>query len=280
MRTGVHVSIAGGLDKAFARADKLGCDTFQIFIKNPRGWKARELAAEELARVDNKKEALDLFPVVVHMTYLVNLASPKDELFRKSIAGLGEDYNRAGLIGAEYLVIHPGNHTGSGIEAGVKRIQKGLNKILEGEYQTTILLENVSGGGSKIGKDFAELGAIYEGIQDKERIGLCFDTCHAFAAGYDLRNKEGWQRVLTEIQEYFPLNALKLLHVNDSQGELGSGLDRHEHLGEGKIGDEGFRLLASFPELAKLPMILETPKEDDSDDLKNLQKLRSYLGEG
>lgn len=278
MRAGVHVSIAGGIYKAFDRAKALGCDTFQIFIKNPRGWKARDLNKDEIERVRKKKRELGLSPVIVHMTYLINLASPKDGLYLKSVRGLMEDYIRAGSIGAEYLVIHPGNHNGSGLKAGIERIQEGLNTILELDYPTTILLENVAGGGTSIGRNFQELKMIRDGVEKKEKLGLCFDTCHGFAAGYDLSNKEGWERVLAELERYFQIEDLKLLHVNDSLGTLGSHLDRHTHLGEGEIGDRGFEVMCSYSVFYKLPMILETPKNNDQDDLKNLRKLRSYPG--
>src|SRR6056297_3423156 len=188
MIIGKHVSISGGVDKSLKRAHDIGCNSMQIFVKNPRGWKAKDLEEAEVKSFKKKREKYNINPVVVHAAYLINLASPKDELWEKSISALKSEYIRSNRLGAEYLIFHPGSHTGSGLKTGVERIAAALNRIFkeETENQTMILLENTAGAGTSIGEEFSELKAIIDKVDQPDRLGVCIDSCHAFAAQYNL----------------------------------------------------------------------------------------------
>ena len=278
MKLGKHVSIAGGIDKAITRATDIGCNSVQIFVNNPRGWKNSALGDELINNFKSSRKTNKINPVVVHSIYLINLASPKKNLWEKSIQGLIDDYIRSDKIGAEYLVFHPGSHTGSGEEKGTLRIIDGLNKVLdETEGSTEILLENVAGAGTAIGKTIDELNEIMTKLNEPERVGFCIDTCHAFSAGYDVATKEGLDQLLAEIETGPGLDKLKVLHLNDSKFELGTNKDRHAHIGEGYIGKEGFTEIINHPKLADKTFILETPWFDDLDhdpDVDILKELR------
>lgn len=274
MKLGAHLSIAGGVDKAVDRAEELGINALQIFAKNPRGWTGKELTVEIANLFKEKSEAINLASSVVHANYLSNLATPKDELYQKSKESLIEDIRRADCLGADYVVLHPGNHTGSGVEAGIERVNQALQKIINDfNPEAKLLLENVAGAGTEVGFEFKDLLAMTEGIPLK-RIGICLDTCHAFAAGYDLRSKSGFDRLLREIDNTFGLENLAVIHVNDSKGEVGSNKDRHYHIGQGKIGSEGFARLVNHSQLKEKVLIIETPIDDNGDDELNLKTLR------
>ncbi|MFW6023025.1 MAG: deoxyribonuclease IV [Halanaerobiaceae bacterium] len=267
MKLGKHVSISGGIDKSPARADEIGCNCLQIFLKNPRGWKARKIDDEEILRFNEEMKKHKMKELVVHSTYLINLATPKDELWEKSIAGLLDDYQRCGYIGADYLVLHPGSHTGSGVEEGISRIAEGLNKLFaEVDINTKILLENVSGAGTAIGSNFQEIHDIIKKIDDKKRVGLCLDTCHAFSAGYNIGNKENLEKMLDEIDENVGLEKLRVIHINDSKYDIATNKDEHAHIGKGYIGKDGFKTFINHPELRELTFILETPQFDGDDE--------------
>ncbi len=277
MNLGKHVSISGGIDKAPARAKELGCNCFQIFAKNPRGWKGREIEQKE---VDNLKENMsknNMVNLVVHSTYLINLATPKDDLWQKSIDGLKDDYSRCGKIGAQFLVLHPGSHTGSGIKLGIKRISEALNIILsEIKNDTMILLENISGAGTAIGSNFSQIHDIIKGINDKNRVGLCLDTCHAFTAGYDIRFKEGIEKIIEEIDSELNLEKLKVIHINDSKYDLDTNKDEHAHIGDGYIGSEGFEKIINHSSFKDLTFILETADfTGEDEDVKKILSLRN-----
>ncbi len=276
MILGKHVSIAGGIDKAPARARELGCNALQVFSKNPRGWKARHLGEDEVEKITQNMDKYQMKKLVVHATYLINIASPNKELRKKSIDGLREDYYRAGLIKADYLVLHPGSHTGSGYDKGIEKIIDALNLILDDiENETLLLLENVAGSGTTIGSNFNQIHGIIEKITQKERVGFCLDTCHAFAAGYDLRIKDGLDLMLEELNLKLGLNNLKMIHINDSVYELNSKKDEHAHIGKGKIGLSGMKEIINHPDLKDLPFILETPEFDGIDeDVELLYSLR------
>lgn len=278
MKLGKHVSIAGGIDKAISRAVDIGCNSVQIFVNNPRGWKNSTLGDELVNDFKVTRKSNKINPVVVHSIYLINLASPKKDLWEKSIQALIDDYRRSDKIGAEYLVFHPGSHTGSGIEKGTLRIINGLNRVLkETEGNTEILLENVAGAGTAIGKTIKELNQIISKINEPERVGLCIDTCHAFSAGYDVANRDGLDQLIDEVNAGPGLDKLKVLHLNDSKFELGTNKDRHEHIGDGFIGETGFSEVINHPELADKTFILETPWFDDLDhdpDVDILKELR------
>ena len=278
MKLGKHVSIAGGIDKAISRAIDIGCNSVQIFINNPRGWKNSALGDELVNDFKVSRKSNKINPVVVHSIYLINLASPKKDLWEKSIQGLIDDYRRSDKIGAEYLVFHPGSHTGSGEEKGTLRIIDGLNRVLkETEGNTEILLENVAGAGTAIGKTINELNEIISNIDELDRVGFCIDTCHAFSAGYDVANRNGLDKLIDEIEAGPGLDKLKVLHLNDSKFELGTNKDRHEHIGEGFIGKTGFSEIINHPKLVDKTFILETPWFDDLDhdpDVDILKELR------
>mgnify|MGYP006429766099 CR=1 FL=1 len=278
MILGKHVSIAGGLDQAFKRAADIGCNSMQIFVKNPRGWKMREVEAEEVENFRAEREKYNINPVVVHAAYLINLASPKDELWKKSISALKSEYERCDRLGAEYLIFHPGSHTGSGLENGIQKIAAALNKILnEVDSETMILLENTAGAGTSIGEEFSQLKEIIDQIDDSERMGVCIDSCHAFAAQYNLAEKEGLEELITDFDDIIGLEYLKVLHLNDSKYDCCTNKDEHAHIGGGKIGSEAFKRLINQPELKDKVFILETPWFDDQkkdDDVILLKKLR------
>lgn len=276
LKLGRHVSIAGGIDKAFDRAKELGCNCLQIFVKNPRGWKGRNIPEQEIKRIKKKKKDMNMVPLVVHNTYLINLANPGNQSRNKSIAGLIDDYSRAGRVQAEYLVIHPGNHKQDGLKNGIKRIINSLNKVLKNvSNDCMILLENVAGAGTSIGANFEELSYIIKGIKESSRIGICLDTCHAMAAGYDLSTLQGLNLVIKEIENYIGLNQLKVIHINDSRYKSGENKDEHAHIGEGHIGLTGFKNIINHSELSNLPFILETPHYEGKDeDIETIISLR------
>lgn len=279
MRFGFHVSIAGSLDKAVDRARLLGCGTFQIFTRNPRGWAFSDLDPAVTSAFRVKLEESRIAPVLDHMPYLPNLSSSNDEVYGKSLKTLRAELERCAALGIPYLVTHLGSHLGSGAEEGRKRLIEGLTSALEGNHGSCmVLLENTAGQRNSIGTTFEEIAAIMEAIGRRERVGFCFDTCHALAAGYDLRRRG--TRVLDELEEAIGLGRLKAVHLNDSKGGVGSHLDRHEHIGMGAIGEEGFRTLLSDSRLRGLPMVMETPVDTRRGDMENLTKALELAGEG
>ena len=285
MRIGCHISIAGGIDNSVKRAEKLGCSTMQIFSKNASTWREKILKKEEVKSFRENLKNSDINPIFIHTSYLINLASPSDELYFKSINAFIEEMKRADLLLPDpYLIIHPGAHTGAGEEYGIQRIIRALNIILEEStdlnLKTMILLEDTAGSGTNLGYSFRQLRRMFEGVKDRKRIGICFDTCHAFAAGYDLSHHEGIERTLEEIEEYLGLERLKVIHLNDSKFPLGSRKDRHMHIGKGYIGLEAFKVLVNHKHLKNLPFILETPKYDEKDDLKNINLVKSLVAPG
>ncbi|MBM7555392.1 deoxyribonuclease-4 [Halanaerobacter jeridensis] len=209
---------------------------------------------------------------------MINLASPKEDLYQKSITALKEQVDRANKIGAQYLVLHPGSHTGGGVEKGRKRIIAALNEVLSNKQLSfQILLENVAGAGTAIGTTMEELSQIYNNLVDRSQVGLCFDTCHGFAGGYDLRSEQEIEELLTVIDDVFGLDKLGVIHANDCKGDLGSNKDRHHHIGQGKIGNLGFEKLVNHPQLKDKPFILETPIDEAGDDEQNLAAIRDLI---
>jgi deoxyribonuclease-4 len=273
VRLGVHVSIGKGFKGAIVQAKARGCDGFQIFVGNPRGWARKPIPNEEFIEFKKHRENHELWPIVVHLAYLPNPASVDPDLYQKSVLTLVEDFTRANRLGADFFVFHPGKSKDRIV--GMSLVSETINKLLEEIKGPTVLLfENQAGGGSEIAGEFKDLGFMLDGIQQKERVGVCLDTCHAFAAGYDLRNPSAWEKTLAEFDHTVGLAFLKMFHLNDSLGDLGAHLDRHQNIGEGTIGLEGFRYLMNHPLLGALPGILETPQRSDDDDLKNLAVLR------
>ncbi|MGE5583393.1 MAG: deoxyribonuclease IV [Bacillota bacterium] len=273
MRLGVHVSIGKGFKGAIDQAEAVGCDGFQIFAGNPRGWSRNPVSEKAYTEFKDYRQTKNLWPVVVHLAYLPNPATLDPELGLKSFTVFKEDFRRANQLGADFFVFHPGKAKER--LTGIKQVIAMVNRVLaEVEGPTAMLFENQSGSGSEIAGSFSDLGLMLKEIKWDNRVGICFDTCHAFAAGYDLRNRTGWERTLTEFEEQIGLAFLKMFHLNDSVGGLGSRLDRHQHIGAGNIGLEGFRYLVNHPILNKLPGILETPQTSSEDDRRNLATLR------
>ncbi len=273
MRLGVHVSIGKGFAGTVAQAQVLGCEGFQMFVANPRGWARKPIAENDINLFKTKRKMSQLWPVVVHLAYLPNPASEDPELYEKSVITLAEEFNRANLLEADFFVFHPGKNKAR--QAGIERIIKAVNSVLSDVPGPTLMLfENQAGAGGEIAGNFEGLRELIGGIDDQRRVGICFDTCHAFAAGYNLSNREGWEKTLDDIDRLLGMEKLKLFHLNDAMGDLGSHLDRHQHIGSGKIGFAGFEYLVNHPQLNKLPGILETPQESAEDDLRNLAALR------
>jgi len=273
MKIGFHVSIEGSVDKAVDRALKLGCNTFQIFTKNPRQWMPRTLTSEETMAFTEKVQINDVKPVFGHMAYLPNLASSKDAVYSRSVTMLILELKRCRQLKIPYLVIHLGSHLGAGVEFGFTRIINAIDRAFEVvDGSVTLLLENSAGSGNSMGSSFEELEHIMSRLFDSKRVGICFDTCHAFAAGYDLRSQKSVEATLKAFDTIIGFGKLKLVHLNDSKGDLNSHIDRHEHIGEGRIGDEGIRNVLES-RLGQFPLILETPRDEKTGDIENLRKV-------
>jgi deoxyribonuclease IV len=274
------MSIEGGLHLAIRRGEALGCTAIQIFTKNASQWRAPPLSDHMIDDFRREQERTAIV-VIAHDAYLINLGSPKRGLLEKSRSAFLEEMNRAEKLGIPYLVMHPGSHTGSGEEAGLTTLVQSFDLLLKDTlgYAVQILVENTAGQGTALGHSFPQLKRLVEDVVCPERMGVCFDTCHAFAAGYDLQNETGYERVLGEFDEIIGLDRLKALHLNDSKKGLGSGVDRHEHIGLGMLGLETFRLIMNDPRLRDLPKVLETPKYLGGTDMDsvNLELLRGFV---
>lgn len=277
---GVHVSVAGGLDRAVDRAAEIGCDVFQIFSRNPRGWRSRDISSEEMERFLAKMKASGISMAFDHMPYLPNLASPKEDVYSRSVEVLSSELQRCRDLGIHYLVTHLGSHLGSGRGAGLSRIVKAIETAFSASSgQVVLLLENTSGTKNSMGSSFEEIAEILNTLEsmsiNRARLGICLDTCHLFAAGYELRTQKGLDETLEQFDEALGLDRLRLLHLNDSVGAIGLHLDRHEHIGLGEIGVPGFVTILQNKDLRDLPMILETPVDERRDDTGNLRVARS-----
>lgn len=271
VRVGCHVSIAGTIDTAIDRAKALGCHTFQIFTRNPRQWQMKALSPEIVNTFIAKSNTSALAPIFAHMPYLPNLASPRDLVYWKSIETLQTELRRCSLLQIPYLVTHLGSHLGSGMELGLERIIYSINTALEvSDQRVMLLLENTAGTRNSMGSTFQNIQNIIKRAKYPEKIGVCLDTSHAFAAGYDLRTKQDVMKVIDEIDHIIGFTKLKVLHLNDSYGDYNSRIDRHEHIGLGKIGVTGFRHILTS-KLGTLPLILETPQDSRRNDHDNLQ---------
>ena len=275
IRCGVHVSIAGEIDQAIDRAVEKGCDTFQIFTRNPRSWKFKKLDLEETIRFKNKLNSSRITPVVAHMPYLANLACPREVVYRKSVKALIEELNRCDMLGIPYIVTHLGSHLGKGRQTGLERLVNAITMALDSSKGgSVILLENTAGTTNSMGSTFEDIQEIMDKVAERSRVAICFDTCHAFAAGYDLRDIPAVETTIDRLRKVIELDLLKIVHANDSKGKLASQTDRHEHIGVGHIGYEGFRAITHNDILGRLPFILETPVDIRRSDVQNLQVLR------
>jgi len=282
-RFGAHLSVAGGLERAFDLAAEVGCDCLQIFVKNQRQWAARPLTEEQVRAFRSAQRRSSDKPVIAHGSYLLNLASPDRTIRRKSIAALADELERCEALGVAGLVVHPGAHMGEGIDAGIARIVTALDEIhaRTAGFKTRVLLETTAGQGSSVGHEIAHIGRIIDGCKAPGRLRVCLDTCHLFAAGYDLRDPDAYERAITEIADHVGLTSVKCIHMNDSKNPCGSRVDRHEHITKGEMGRQAFVNVVNDRRLAAVPKILETPKGTDGRgtdmDRVNLRRLRRLI---
>ncbi len=276
MQIGCHVSISGSIDKAVDNATERDCTAFQIFTRSPRSWHAKDLVDADVKNYKEKldQSEIDRFATVAHMPYLPNLATPNQDAYKKSVNTLIKEVERCGKLGIPYLVTHLGSHLGTGEENGIKRIVKGLEKAATTKNDVTILLENTAGQKNSVGSDFTQLGSIFSKLKPAKRFGVCFDTCHTFVAGYDLRTEKDVKETFEKFDDSVGLEHLKILHLNDSKGELGSNLDRHYHIGLGGIGEKGMSAVIKLMNKKKIPIILETPIDNTRDDFTNIKKAK------
>jgi len=277
MRVGVHVSIAGSVDRSVDNAVTRGCTAFQIFTRNPRGWAAKPLLDKDITNFKEKLAAskIDRLATVAHMPYLPNLSSPEDDPFAKSLNSLSNEIKRCGKLGIPYLVAHLGSHKGAGDQKGIEKLVKAFTKaITENQNDVTILLENTAGYKNSVGSNFEQLASIFFQLKPAKRFGICLDTCHAFAAGHDLRTEKEATLTLEKFDNAIGIEHLKILHLNDSKGEIECNVDRHEHIGLGKIGEIGLSHIIKFANSKNIPIILETPIDDRRDDVGNIKKVK------
>jgi deoxyribonuclease-4 len=275
VRLGYHLPVAGGLLKAAQRAEEIGCECLQIFARNARGWAAREYPAAEVEAFRAALRDGDLAPLVIHSNYLVNLASANRELREKSLHAVADDLYRVGLLGAEFVVTHSGHCSGEPLTAGLKRLGQSVRTLLPDVPEgVRLLLENSAGGEKHLGGRWEHFAFLLEALGGDPRLGVCFDTCHAHAAGYRLDTPRRVGEAMRAFGDVLGLDRLGLLHLNDSKGPAGSGLDRHAHLGQGTIGDAGLRAILRRRELRDRSAIMETPIQREDDDLRNLQHAR------
>jgi deoxyribonuclease-4 len=280
MPLGAHMSISGGLDKAVISGRELGCETIQIFTRSPRQWRPRVLEEAEVALFRQAQAEAGIDPVVAHDCYLINLASLEEELWQKSLRVFVEELGHCQALEIPYLVLHPGSHMGAGEESGLEQVARALDRARDETpgYGVQVLLENTAGQGTNLGHKFEHLATLLSSVRDNSWLGVCFDTCHAFAAGYELREPAGYEATWQQMEELVGLERVKVIHVNDAKGDLGSRLDRHEHIGQGMMGLEPFRMLLNDDRFRDLPMLLETPKGPDLfEDRENLRLLRSLI---
>lgn len=273
------MSIAGGVSKAILRGKELGCTSIQVFVKNNNRWEGKDLTTQEADKFLTLKENIGM-SIIAHTSYLINLASPKDSLFEKSIHAMRDELNRCSRLDIPNLVLHPGAHTGSGESKGIKRIADGIDKIYSGEdYPTNITLETTAGEGTKLGYTFEQLGKIIDLSDYSHKLDVCFDTCHTFAAGYDYRSKEGYDSTFRKFDREIGLEKLAAIHLNDSKREVSSNIDRHQHIGKGELGKTPFKMLMKDKRFIEVPKILETPKGENNEwDRRNLNLLRKLAG--
>ncbi|MGB0855750.1 MAG: deoxyribonuclease IV [Nitrosopumilus sp.] len=278
MQIGCHVSISGSIDKAVDNAIERDCTAFQIFTRNPRGWNAKELTSKDISNFKSKLKAskIDRLATCAHMPYLPNLATPKEEGFKKSVETLVKEVERCAQLEIPYLVTHLGSHLGTGEDAGIKRLVEGLTIAGQTKNDVMILLENTAGQKNSVGSDFEQLGEIFNQLKPVKKFGVCFDSCHAFVAGYDLRTEKKVKETFNEFDKYVGIQNLKILHLNDAKGNIGCNLDRHYHLGLGGIGEKGITAIIKFSNKREIPIILETPIDDDRDDFENIRKAKEF----
>jgi deoxyribonuclease IV len=282
-RFGAHLSVAGGLHNALSAAAALGCDCVQIFVKNQRQWRAAPLRQEQIRLFREEQQRTGVRPVVAHACYLLNLASPDGGGRRRSVLALIDELGRCEALGVPCLVLHPGSHLGAGIDAGIRNVIASLDEAHRATagFAVRLLLETTAGQGSSVGFEIQQIGAMIDGTRDPDRLGVCLDTCHLFAAGYDLSDPVGYERTVALLSGQVGLDRIRCIHMNDSRSPCGSRVDRHEHIGKGKLGRQAFVHVVNDHRLAAIPKILETPKGTDGRgtdlDRVNLRRLRRMI---
>lgn len=276
---GAHMSIAGGLPQALRRGREVGCSVVQLFLKSQVRWAGRPLEADEIREFRRAQAATAIRTVFAHATYLINLAAPDEAEWRRSVAAFHDELERAEALGLPFVVIHPGSHKGAGRDAGLARLARAIDELhtRTAGYRVRIALENTAGAGNLLAAHAGELRAVLGALRDPDRVGVCLDTCHLLAAGYDIRTPTGFAGTLAEFDRAVGLDRVVAFHLNDAKGGLGSGLDRHEHIGRGHVGLAAFRFLLSDPRFGRVPMSIETPKAHGW-DRKNLATLRRLRG--
>lgn len=292
LNIGVHTSIAGGLPNAVAKAVENGCDSFQIFARNPRGWLERELSREEVLEFRDARERAALWPLAIHSVYLINLAAQDPVVLARSRAAFRREIERALQLGADYLVVHPGNPKSAPADVGIMTAAESIREAARGlnlngavasasragrKNGLTILIENTAGQGSSIGCNFDQVADLLAALDDLP-VDVCLDTAHTFASGYDISTEKGLKATCRAINRSFGFDRVKLIHCNDSKAALGSRVDRHQHIGLGHIGEEGFRRLIANLKFRRVPFILETPVDAERDDRWNINRLRAISG--
>lgn len=276
MKLGFHISIAGGFKHVPQRAEARGCETIQLFSRNPRGWKYSPLDPEDISLFKDGVKSKHISPIFVHMPYLPNLASSTAQLFKRSVDSLIEDLKRSEIIGAQFLIMHVGSSENKVM--GMEQMVYGINQAFATvKNKVVLLLENTAGSGNELGYEFKQLHELMKGIDEKKRIGIVFDTAHAFEAGYDLRTKNSVAKTIETLNKIIGLRKLHAIHLNDSKTKLGSHSDRHWHIAKGEIG-EGMRYILRHPSLQKLPFIMETPRANVREDLMNMKTVKKLLG--
>lgn len=274
---GAHMSIAGHLSDAITRGESIACTAIQIFTKSNRQWHAKPLSPEEVIAFKKAWKQSSIQSIIVHASYLINIGSGDDHLEEKSRNALEIEFARCAELGIPYLVMHPGSHTQTSEQACLERISKNIDLVLEKIPHGTILLETMAGQGSQVGYTFEQIAHIIKQSTHKKRIGVCFDTCHAFAAGYDFSTEKTYHSMWQDFDKIIGIEKLKAIHVNDSQKECGSRVDRHADIGKGKIGLKAFELIFNDPKLFDVPKILETPRAELADYRKNMDTIEELL---
>jgi len=277
---GAHMSIAGGVHLAVERAQKIEAQALQVFTKSSNQWFSKPLDLQNIQKFQEARKEAKLKFAFAHDAYLINLASPDSVLWEKSIKAFSDEMDRAHSLGLDFIVFHPGAHMRSGVDPGCSRIAQAMNQLLDQkkDYKLMLLLENAAGQGTTLGRTFEELAQIWNQVEDQSRVGFCFDTCHAFAAGYDIRTSEGFSQTMKKFDEVIGVRHIKAFHLNDSKKGLECRVDRHEHIGKGQLGVQAFRWLLTDQRFKDCPMVLETPKSEDlHEDRENLKVLRSLL---
>ena len=276
VQIGAHVSISGSIANAITNASERECSAFQVFTSNPRGWHAKDLTDDGITNYKNNlsQSNIDRLATVAHMPYLPNLSSPEISVYEKSIHTMIREVERCDKLGIPYLVTHLGSHKGTGEDKGIQRLVGALTEVAKTNKDVTILLENTAGQKNSVGSDFTQLAEIFFGLKPASRFGICIDTCHAFAAGYDLRNEKNVKDVFEKFDSEIGLKHIKIIHLNDSKGELGCHLDRHEHIGLGHIGEAGLSQVVKLANKNKIPIVLETPIDERRTDFENIRKAK------